>query len=384
MTPIVVMERVQARDAGGPRGGARGTLADVSVMLGAGLHAFLGAPEDGTFAIHDVLSGARAPQRGKVTVAGFDPARTSFLRARMGVLPPEPRLPAARTVRDAVRLAMRARGEAADHFDAVIELLGLRDLHARDPRALSFAEERAVELTLALSTPAPVLVLLHEPLADVSPARPGVVASRLRELAEAGACVIVTTSSPADARALADQVLVLHRGRLARASHAGEGLALPAPADLTVWLREGARALAAALSARPEVTSAAWEDPSATSAWPGAACVRLRGPDEAALALALADTVAAEGVDIEGIERRAPTLADVRVATEALWQMVRAQPLPPPAPVMPPPPPEVEPPARPAMEPPPPSPVIDAVDDAPALDAPAVAADPPAGEEGSP
>jgi ABC-2 type transport system ATP-binding protein len=289
------------------------------------VHAVLGAPEDGTFALLDVLTGARAPQRGLVTVLGRDPWRAPFLRARIGVLPAEPRLPSAPTVRDAVRLAMRARGESGDGFDAIFDPLGLRPLHGRDPRSLSFAEERAVELALALSTPAPVLVALHEPLADVAVGRPALVAARLREIAAAGACVVVTTSSPADARALAERVLVLHRGLVAREAIGGAGLTLPAPAELVVWVKSGARALAAALSSRPEVHAVAWEEPPERTAWPGASAVRVRGPIVEACALAIAEAVAESGVDVEGIEQRAPGLGEVRAATEVIWQMARAR-----------------------------------------------------------
>ncbi|MFT3768630.1 MAG: ATP-binding cassette domain-containing protein [Minicystis sp.] len=326
MRPIVLLEAVQARDTAGPRGSARGSLAGVSIDLAAGVHAFLGTPEDGMLALVEVLTGARAPQRGRVTVAGKDPARTAAVRARMGVLPAEPRLPAARTVRDAVRLAMRARGESGDRFDAVIDPLGLSHLHGRDPRSLSFAEERAVELALALSTPAPTLVVLHDPLSDVAVGKPSVVSARLREIASAGACVIVTTSSPADARTLADRVLVLHRGLVARQVIGGDGLALPAPVELVAWVREGARVLAAALSQRAEVLAVSWEEAAARdTGWPGAAAVRVRGIAAEACALALAEAAGETGVEVEGIEQRAPEMGEVRGATEALWRMARAR-----------------------------------------------------------
>jgi ABC-2 type transport system ATP-binding protein len=331
--PIVVLDRVQARDTAGPRGAARGSLAGVSITLGEGTHAFLGAPEDGTLALIDVLAGARAPQRGAITVAGRDPAQAAFLRARMGVLAPEPRLPSAPTVRDAVRMAMMARGESGDRFDAVIDPFGLRHLHARHPRALSFAEERAVELALALSTPAPVLVALHEPLADTAVSRPSLVAARLREIAASGACVIVTTSSPADARSLADRVFVLHRGLVAREAPSGDGLGLPAPVELVAWVQRGARDLAAALSCRPEVLAVAWEEAPGSTPWPGAAAVRVRGAAAEACALALAEVAVETGVEVEGIEQRSPALGEVRAATEMLWRMARAQPIAPPAPV---------------------------------------------------
>ena len=323
MRPVVLLEGVHAHDAAGPRGKPRGALSGVTIGLPAGVHAVLGTPEDGTYTLLDVVTGARAPQRGRVTIAGRDPAGTPFLRARIGALPPEPRLPDARTVRDAVRLAMRARGESGDRFDAVIDPLGLSKLHARDPRSLSFAEERAVELALALSTPAPMLVALHEPLAEVAIPRSTLLATRLREIAASGACVIVTTSSPKDAKLLGDRVLVLHRGGFAREAIGGEGLGLPAPIELVVWATRGARELAAAISRHEGVLAVAWEDASAGSAWPGAAAVRVRGANAEACALAVTDAIVETGIEVEGIEQRSPGLGEVRATTEALWRMAR-------------------------------------------------------------
>jgi ABC-2 type transport system ATP-binding protein len=227
---------------------------------------------------------------------------------------------------------MRARGESGDRFDAVIDPLGLAPLHARDPRSLSLAEERAVELALALSTPAPMLLVLHEPLADIAVARPALVSARLRDIAATGACVIVTTSSPTDARTLAERVLVLHRGQLVRQSLGGEGLGMPLPVELRVWVRTGARDLAAALARHPEVRGVSWDDATGESAWPGAAAVRVRGASPEACALAIADAVQETGVEIEGIERRTPGLDEVRATTEALWRMAHLRPAPMPAP----------------------------------------------------
>jgi ABC-2 type transport system ATP-binding protein len=347
--PVLVLERVYARDAAGPRGRARGAIVEASLALGPAVHAVLGAPEDGALAFFDAVTGARAPNRGRVTVAGRDPARTAFVRARIGALAPEPRLPPAATVGDAVKIAMRARGETGDRFDAVLDPLGLGRLHARRPASLSFAEARGVELALSLSTPAPLLVALHEPLADVAVTPREAVGRRLRELAATGACVVVVTSSPADARSLADRVVVLHKGLVAREATQGEGLAPADEIELVAWVAapEGARALSAALSQRPEIHAVAWEE--GRSAWPAAAAVRARG-DAAACALAMTEAALAAGVEVEAITSRAPGMGEVRAATEALWKAARAQPAWRPAPGPPPPP------AAPAAEAPPPAP----------------------------
>jgi ABC-2 type transport system ATP-binding protein len=343
--PILVLDRAHARDAAGPGGRPRGSLAGVSLALGPGVHAVLGSPEDGTLALADIASGLAAPTRGNVTVSGRDPARTAFLRARIGVLAPEPRLPAAPSVRDAVRLAMRARGETGDRFDAVIDPLGLGHLHGRSPRSLSFAEQRAIELALALSTPAPVLLVLHEPLADVAVARQPALHLRLREAAAAGACVLVTTSSPADARALADRIFVLQRGLLAREA-TGDGLAPAETTTLVAHARSHGRDLAAALAARPEVRGVRFEEHP-----DGSASLAIEGASANVLALALTDAAVETGAEIEAITQRAPGLAEVHAATEMLWRAARAaiaarnaapaiasQPVPPPPPPAAPPP----------------------------------------------
>ncbi len=247
-------------------------------------------------------------------------------------------------MRAAVRLAMRARGETGDLFDAVLDPLGLSRLQARDPRSLSSGETRAVELALALSTPAPVLLVLHEPLGDVAVPRLALLPLRLREAAHAGACVLLTTSSPADARSLADHVVVLHRGLIAREARGGAGFVLAEGVTLRAWIRAsssssspapGARELAAALAARPEVHAVSWSESGSEPSR-----VDVRGDHAEACALALIECSLLAGVDIEALVEDAPTLGDVRATTETLWSM-RVRPVaaaPAPAPAAPPPP----------------------------------------------
>ncbi len=249
-------------------------------------------------------------------------------------------------MRDAVRLAMRARGETGDRFDAVLDPLGLSLLQARDPRTLSFPEQRAVELALALSTPAPVLLTLHEPLCDVALPRVEALHLRLREAAASGACVLLTTSSPSDARALADHVVILHQGLVAREARGGGGLVLGDGVTLEAWVRAGARELCAALSQRPEVRAVSWRE----GASPGdAAVVELSGDRAEGCALALIESALAAGAEIEAVTEAAPTLGQVRTTTESLLATLRApparaaKPAPPPTPPTPPAPPPAPP-----------------------------------------
>ncbi len=346
----LVLAQVHARDIAGPSGRARGAITALTLVLGPGIHTFLGAPEDGTLALFDVLAGARRPLKGKVTLAGSDPFSTAYMRGRIGALAPEPRLPPAPTVGAAIRLALAARGDGGASVDAALAPLGLAGLVDRRPGSLAFAEARAVELALALTTPAPLLILLHEPLADVAVPQIAVIPRRLHELADAGACVVAMTSSPADARALEGRILVLHRGFLAReVSGGGAGLAL-GEAEITAWVRDlpgepGVRELAAALTRRPGVHRITWDDgaragapvraldsESIAAAGPsragraGPALVRVRGDSAEACAVALIDAAVEASVTLDAIAPTSPDLAAVRAATDTLLRMRAAAP----------------------------------------------------------
>jgi ABC-2 type transport system ATP-binding protein len=295
--PVLVTRALHARDAAGERGASRGRLAGVDLTLGPGVHAILGSPEDGTLALHDVVTGARAPVRGLVRVGGFDPAASPFVRARIGALADDPWLPAAPTVGAALELVLRARGDRDGAARDLVARLGLLPLLGRRPHALAYPEARALELALALSTPSPLLLALHEPFAEVATGALAEVRARIAELGAAGACVLVTTSSTADARALAERVLVLGRG-LVRAGVdapgrvAGELCAFVAAAD-SARVRE----LAGALAGHPEVQSLAWDEGGPRA---GARLV-VRGGDLAACAVALADAAVATGVELEAV-----------------------------------------------------------------------------------
>ncbi|WP_437680621.1 ATP-binding cassette domain-containing protein [Sorangium sp. So ce131] len=323
--PVVLLEGVRARDHAGEAGRPRGSLFGAAAALGPGVHAILGAPEDGTLAIAELLAGRAPPLAGRVLVGGRDPFRSAATRARIGVLSAAPELPDAASVASSMAMALRVRDEPAARAAALLEPLGVAPLLARRRASLSFAEARAVELALALGLPAPLLICLVEPFAEVAVPSPEPVRERLRALAADGACVVLITSSTVDARALADHIHVLDHGVIAR-TEPGHGDRLAGPprpgaampeAELFVLVHErapdapGARALTAALAASPAVRAGAWErgpaDVSST--------VRVRTADREAAALAILDAAAREDVAIVAISSLAPSMRDVRAAT---------------------------------------------------------------------
>ncbi len=329
-SPVIRFERVHAMDDAGQKGRPRGMLQGFSLALGAGVHAIVGTPEDGTIALLDALAGARVPLRGSVWVAGKEPAKNPSVRARIGSLGALTQICEANTLEMSMNLMMRARGETSPSPAAVLAPLGLGALAPRRPRTLSYAETRAIELALALTTPAPLAVALYEPLVDVAVQQIGAVRDRIAEIGASGACVLVITSSVADAESLANRVYFIQRGQLAFETSGHQGLPIPeamgAPAEMIVWIRnpikntpepeQGVRALAAALSNRPEVRSISWEEIQGLS--PGSSTLRLRARTLEACSAALIEASLETGVTIDAMAPVMPGLSRVRATFAAL------------------------------------------------------------------
>ena len=329
--PVVVLDGVFARDMAGPRGTTRGALLGATAALGPGVHAFLGAPEDGTVALCDTLAGLRRPLRGSVRIAGEDPWTSPAARSRTGALLAAPEIPHARSVRACVEQVLAALGRSASEAGEVLAELGLGLLAARPTAALSYAETRAVELALALAVvkraPSPAVLVLFEPCADLAvPSAARAVEEVIAAQRASGAVVVLATSSPADARRLADEVWILHRGAVLRREAASSQALAAGDVEIAVTVAAGdgaaVRALAASLAESPAVRAALWEDPPQGSG--RAPVLRVRGANRDACALAVLDAAARAGIALESITSSVPDLPAVRSAAVAWVQRARA------------------------------------------------------------
>jgi ABC-2 type transport system ATP-binding protein len=98
--------------------------------------------------------------------------------------------------------------------DALVARLGIGP-YARTPyRRLSGGQQQAVNLAGAL-VGRPALVFLDEPTAGMDPHARRATWELLRELRAAGVTVVLTTHAMDEAEALADQVWMIDRGRVA-------------------------------------------------------------------------------------------------------------------------------------------------------------------------
>jgi energy-coupling factor transporter ATP-binding protein EcfA2 len=110
---------------------------------------------------------------------------------------------------------------AAERAMRQVRVVHLTD---RDPASLSGGELQRVIVASALALE-PDLLVLDDPAAELDPAAADALYRLLRELAEAGAAVLVATPDTERVAAVATRALLLERGRLLRDGTPAEVLA---------------------------------------------------------------------------------------------------------------------------------------------------------------
>lgn len=114
-------------------------------------------------------------------------------------------------------LSPRLRLSAAEEMqvETALERVGLAGMGARRPAELSGGQAGRAALARALLRARPML-LLDEPFAALGPALKADMLALVAEIAaETAALVMMVTHDPADARAFADQVVLVDAGRAA-------------------------------------------------------------------------------------------------------------------------------------------------------------------------
>jgi ABC-2 type transport system ATP-binding protein len=161
----------------------------------------------------ECLEGLQRPDGGKARVLGRDPWRADAEhRARVGVMFQDGGLPnAARPLPLLRHLAsMYAVPRPVDELTA---RLGIDAFAGTPLRRMSGGQKQRVALAAALIG-SPDVVFLDEPTAGLDPHARLDVWTLLREVAEGGAAVIVTTHSFEETERIADSAVVMGRGQV--------------------------------------------------------------------------------------------------------------------------------------------------------------------------
>ena len=95
----------------------------------------------------------------------------------------------------------------------LLDLVGLAGLGERPARRLSGGEQQRLALARALARD-PEVLFLDEPTASLDPAATKAIEDVIRAVAARGIKVVMSTHDLGEARRLAGEIVLLHRGRV--------------------------------------------------------------------------------------------------------------------------------------------------------------------------
>ncbi|MGL5928626.1 MAG: ABC transporter ATP-binding protein [Dermatophilaceae bacterium] len=159
------------------------------------------------------LEGLVRPDAGRVRVLGRDPWRAGAAhRARVGVMLQEGGMPG--TARPLPLLRhLAAMYERPRPVEDLVERLGIQRVARTTVRRMSGGERQRVALAAALVGD-PEVLFLDEPTAGLDPHARLDVWRLVREEADRGVCVVLTTHSFEEAERVAEQVVILAGGEV--------------------------------------------------------------------------------------------------------------------------------------------------------------------------
>jgi tungstate transport system ATP-binding protein len=206
----------------------------------------------GAVTILDDITLAITPGAPTVLIGPNGAGKTTLLRAAMGLMPvtsglvtwggresSDPRhraimfqrpvmlrRNAGSNIRYALAAAGMPRGKRHERAAALLAEVGLGGFDRRPARRLSGGEQQRLALARALARE-PGILFLDEPAASLDPAATKAIEDIVRAVSARGVKVVMSTHDLGQAKRLAGNVVLLHRGRLIENTPAPEFFAAP-------------------------------------------------------------------------------------------------------------------------------------------------------------
>ena len=189
-------------------------LDDIDMTLGSqGVTAIMGANGAGKSVLIRILHGLLKPTGGTVTWGGR--TLTRDMRRSQAFVPQSPVL-LRRSVAANLKfaLALRRRHDIGARLDALLALADLANKADQPARTLSGGEQQRLALARALATD-PKVLFLDEPTASLDPANTLAIETVIKRVSNEGTRVLLVSHDLGQGKRLADDVVFLHRGRIA-------------------------------------------------------------------------------------------------------------------------------------------------------------------------
>jgi tungstate transport system ATP-binding protein len=216
---------VVLENAGFVAGGVA-VLEPTSLALTAGSPTVLIGPNGaGKTTLLRLAMGLIPPSRGRVTWGGRENVPPTH-RAIMFQRPVMLRRSADGNIRYALAAAGVPRGEHDARVRELCALVGLGALGERPARKLSGGEQQRLALARALAKE-PRILFLDEPTASLDPAATKAIEDVIRAVATRRIKVVMSTHDLGEAKRLAGDIVLLHRGRVVESGPADTFFSAP-------------------------------------------------------------------------------------------------------------------------------------------------------------
>ena len=191
----------------------------ISLLLEPGAPTVLIGPNgSGKTTLLKIAMGLIAPSSGRITWGrqGIgEPDRRAIVFQRPTMF----RRSAARNVRYALKTARIPRNRHDARLAELLGLVGLEALGERPARRMSGGEQQRLALARALARD-PTVLFLDEPTASLDPAATKAFEDIIRAVVSRGIKVVMATHDLGEARRLAGEIVLLHRGRVLETGNA--------------------------------------------------------------------------------------------------------------------------------------------------------------------
>jgi ABC-2 type transport system ATP-binding protein len=194
--------------------GSKIAVDDISFSVGAGeIFGLLGRNGAGKSTTVDCIVGLRAPNQGRIRVAGLDPHRDrGELRQLLGVQLQESQLQDKLTVAEAMRLYASFYRHPAD-IEGLLAMLDLTEKRNTRYRRLSGGQKQRLSIALALIG-RPRIAILDELTTGLDPVARRDSWRLIDDIRNTGVTIMLITHLMIEAERLCDRVAIMRDGRI--------------------------------------------------------------------------------------------------------------------------------------------------------------------------
>jgi tungstate transport system ATP-binding protein len=199
-------------------------LSRISLTFDAGAPTVLIGPNgSGKTTLLRAAMGLIPATQGRITWGGRDSGgrENADRRAIVFQRPVMLRRSVTGNVHYALKAANTPRAALAERTAHLLSVVGLKHLAQRPARRLSGGEQQRLALARALAR-APTILFLDEPTASLDPHATKSIEDVIRDVAQIGVKVVMSTHDLGQAKRLAGDIVLLHRGRLIEHTHASD------------------------------------------------------------------------------------------------------------------------------------------------------------------